>query len=152
MKRPDLDETVSSIRNYSTENQTIMIPTVSPLMTRNEFLRFLQIMSPLQIAVCAFGIFSNIINILVFYKMGLSSSSNISFFLLAIADACSVSAILIICLQEIFDDSHLPMAMLDVALLTSHAFYFFSAMCSWITTVISMERSCCIIYPLKVRC
>ncbi|KAK3756711.1 hypothetical protein RRG08_018435 [Elysia crispata] len=151
MKRPDLDETVSSIRNYSTENQTIMIPTVSPLMTRNEFLRFLQIMSPLQIAVCAFGIFSNIINILVFYKMGLSSSSNISFFLLAIADACSVSAILIICLQEIFDDSHLPMAMLDVALLTSHAFYFFSAMCSWITTVISMERSCCIIYPLKVK-
>ena len=146
------DEATSSLINYSTDNKSTMIPTVLPLMTHDEFLRFLQFFSPLPIAICTFGIFSNIINILVFYKMGLSSSSNISLFLLAIADASSVSAILIISLQEVFDDSHLPMTMEDVALLTTHAFFFFSAMCSWITTIISMERSCCIIYPMKVSC
>ncbi|KAK3802287.1 hypothetical protein RRG08_016678 [Elysia crispata] len=151
MERSDLDGTTSLIINYSAENQATMISTVSPLMTYNDFLRFLQFMSPLQIAICTFGIFSNIINILVFYKMGLSSASNINLFLLAIADAFSISAILLISFQDIYEDSHLPMNMGDVALLTSHAFYFFSAMCSWITTVISMERTCCIIYPMKVK-
>ena len=151
MERSDIDETTSSRINYSAENQTTMIPTVLPLMTYNDFLRFLQFMSPLQIAICTFGIFSNIINILVFYKMGLSSASNINLFLLAIADAFSISGILLISFQDIYEDSHLPMNMGDVALLTSHAFYFFSAMCSWITTVISMERACCIIYPMKVK-
>ena len=149
MERLERDET-SSIINYSAKNHTTL-PTVSPLMTHDEFMTFLQSLSPFKIAVCAFGILSNIINILVFYKMGLSSASNISFFLLAIADACNVSAILLMSFQDMLEDSHLPMTMQDVAILSSHAFYFFSAMCSWITTIISMERSCCIIYPMKVR-
>ena len=149
MERSDRDEATTSLISYSQENT--MIPRVSPLMTHDEFLRFLKSISPIEVAICTFGIFSNIINILVFYKMGLSSTSNISLFLLAIADACNVSAIMVISLQEVFDDSHLPMRMEDVALLASHAFYFFSAMCSWITTIISVERSCCIIYPMKVR-
>ncbi|KAK3706056.1 hypothetical protein RRG08_016676 [Elysia crispata] len=83
--------------------------------------------------------------------MGFSTSSNISFFSLAIADGCTASAVLVMSFEDMFDDSHLPMTMTDVALLTSHAFYFFSSMCSWITTIISMERTCCIIYPMKVK-
>ncbi|KAK3789936.1 hypothetical protein RRG08_004048 [Elysia crispata] len=69
-----------------------------------------------MIAICTFGIVSNIVNIVVFYKMGLSSSSNITLFSLAIADACTVSAILVMSLEDMFGDSHLPMRML-----TSHA-------------------------------
>ena len=141
---------MSSLMNDSARDVSTIVPTVSAFMSYGQFMTFRLFVSPLTIAICTFGIFSNIINILIFYKMGLSSSSNISFFCLAIADACNVSAALVMSFEDMFDDSHLLMAMRDVTLLTSHAYYFFSAMSSWITTIISMERSCCIIYPLKV--
>ena len=151
MEKNYRDEAKSSFINKSAGNRPTMIPTTSPLITYDQYLVFNMCVSPITIAICTFGIFSNIINIVVFYKMGLTSASNISLFLLAIADAFSVCAILLISFQDMFDDSHLPMKIGDVALLTTHAFYFFSAMCSWITTVISMERTCCIIYPMKVK-
>ncbi|KAK3795289.1 hypothetical protein RRG08_055851 [Elysia crispata] len=151
MEKNYRDEAISSFINNSADNRPTVFPTALPLMTYDQFLAFQMCISPIAIAICTFGIVSNIVNIFVFYKMGLSTSSNISFFSLAIADACTVSAVLVMSFEEVFDDSHLPMTMPDVALLTSLAFYFFSAMCSWITTVISMERACCIIYPMKVK-
>ena len=150
MEKSDRDEAISSLINDSAGSRPTMILTTLPLITYDQFLTFHLCVSPFIIAICTFGIVSNIINILVFYKMGLSSSSNISLFSLAIADACTVSAVLMMSFEDMFDDSHLPMRMRDVTLLTSHAYYFFSAMCSWITTIISMERSCCIVYPMMV--
>ncbi|KAK3756710.1 hypothetical protein RRG08_018434 [Elysia crispata] len=151
MEKSDRDEAISSLINDSAGSRPTMILTTLPLITYDQFLTFHLCVSPFIIAICTFGIVSNIINILVFYKMGLSSSSNISLFSLAIADACTVSAVLMMSFEDMFDDSHLPMRMRDVTLFTSHVYYFFSAMCSWITTIISMERSCCIVYPMMVK-
>ena len=142
----------SFLMNDSAGHRQTINPTMSPLITYEQFLTFLMYISPLTIAICTVGIFSNIINIVVFYKMGLTSSANTSLFSLAIADACNVSAVLVMSFENMFDDSQLPMKMSDITLLTSHAYYFFSAMCSWITTIISMERTCCIIFPMKVSC
>ena len=152
MEKNYSDEATISFINKSAGNRPTMLPITSPLMTYDQFMAFQMCVSPITIAICTFGIVSNIVNIFVFYKMGFSTSSNISFFSLAIADGCTASAVLVMSFEDMFDDSHLPMTMTDVALLTSHAFYFFSSMCSWITTIISMERTCCIIYPMKVRC
>ena len=151
MEKNYRDEAKIPFINNTAGNRPTILPTALPLMTYDQYLVFNMRVPPITIVICTFGIFSNIVNIVVFYKMGLTSASNISLFLLAIADAFSVCAILLTSFQDMFDDSHLPMKMGDVALLTSHAFYFFSAMCSWITTVISMARTCCIIYPMKVK-
>ena len=151
MEKNDRDEAIRSLINDSAGKRPTMIPPTLPLITYEQFLIFHLCVSPLTIAICTFGICSNIINVLVFYKMGLSSSSNISLFSLAITDACTVTAVLVMSFEDMFDDSHLPMRMRDVTLFTSHVYYFFSAMGSWITTMISMERSCCIVYPMMVR-
>ena len=127
-----------------------MIPLTSPLMSWDEFLLINSYITPFTIFLCAIGVSSNMVNILLFYKMGFSSSSNISLFCLAIADACTVAAAFLIACWDTFDDDHLPMSLQDVALTISTVYYFFSFMGSWITTVINVERSCCIVFPIKV--
>ena len=106
----------------------------------------------ITIPVCIFGLASNIINIVVFYKMGLSSVSNICFFCLAVTDFHCVSYILVVSLTlhpEL--KPFLPTSMRDAVLIYDTVYYGFSAMGSWITAIINMERSCCVVFPLKVR-
>ena len=102
--------------------------------------------------VAFFGILSNIANIVVFYKMGFSSVSNISLFCLAIVDFCSLCIILIFAVGNLplFQNAYLTISFLDVSLAIGSVYYSFSAMGSWITAVISLERSCCIVFPMKV--
>ena len=108
----------------------------------------------IAIPVCIFGLASNITNIIVFYKMGLSSVSNICFFCLAITDFSCVSYILVVAFTfhpGLQPHAFLPMAMLDVVLIYDSVYYGFCAMGSLITAIINMERSCCVVFPLKVR-
>ena len=108
----------------------------------------------IAIPVCIFGLASNIANIVVFYKMGLSSVSNICFFCLAITDFNCVTYILVVAFAfHLGMEPHafLPMSMIDVVMISDTAYYGFSAMGSWITAIINMERSCCVVSPLKVR-
>ena len=107
----------------------------------------------IAIPVCIFGLASNIANIVVFYKMGLSSVSNICFFCLAITDFNCVSFILVAAFAYHPGLKHtfIPISMFDVVLINDSVYYGFSAMGSWITAIINMERSCCVVFPLKVR-
>ena len=108
----------------------------------------------ITIPVCIFGLASNIANIVVFYKMGLSSVSNNCFFCLVITDFSCVSYLLVVAFTfhpGLKPHAFLPMAMLDVVLIFDTVYYSFFAMGSWITAVINMERSCCVVFPLKVR-
>ena len=107
----------------------------------------------IAIPVCIFGLASNIANIVVFYKMGLSSVSNICFFCLAITDFNCVSYILIVACayHPGIEHTFLPIPMRDAVLIYDTVYYGFSAMGSWITAVINMERSCCVVFPMKVR-
>ena len=108
----------------------------------------------ITIPVCIFGLASNIANIVVFYKMGLSSVSNVCFFCLSITDLSCVSYMLVVAFvfhPGLEPHAFLPISMLDIVRTFDTVYYAVSAMGSWITAIINMERSCCVVFPLKVR-
>ncbi|KAK0056194.1 growth hormone secretagogue receptor type 1 [Biomphalaria pfeifferi] len=101
-----------------------------------------------------FGIFSNIINILVFCRQGLNSTVNISFTGVAVSDLCSLVTLLWfnVCVNPLFVNSDVPMAPSEVQHLTGgfpHA--CFARITCWITVYITAERCLCIVSPLKIK-
>ena len=102
-------------------------------------------------ALYLFGFFSNMSILLVFFKVGFSSSTNISFFFLAVADLtiCVIYSALLISkvLQPIcrlcIKFSALSHDLKNVEQLPT-------AMTTWITVILCWERLCCIAYPIKV--
>ena len=98
-----------------------------------------------------FGFFANISILMVFYTEGLSSSTSISFFSLALADltVCVInlskytSKVLIpVCsfCQDIYHDHVYSNKFEEAAV----------AMSTWITLIVCWERLCCIAFPMKV--
>ena len=138
-------------RNGST--QGTLKPIAPELISSDHLYTIYMCICSVIIPVCFLGLASNIANIIVFYKMGLSSVSNICFFCLAITDFNCVSYILIVAFayHPGLDHAFLPIPMVDVALINDTVYYSFSAMGSWITAIINMERSCCVVFPMKVR-
>uniref|UniRef100_A0A2C9KHS2 Uncharacterized protein n=1 Tax=Biomphalaria glabrata TaxID=6526 RepID=A0A2C9KHS2_BIOGL len=101
-----------------------------------------------------FGIFSNIINIIVFCRQGLDSTVNISFTGVAVSDLCSLVTLLWfnVCVNPLFVNSDVPMAPSEVQHLTGgfpHA--CFARITCWITVYITAERCLCIVSPLKIK-
>ncbi|GFS13782.1 chemosensory receptor B [Elysia marginata] len=105
-------------------------------------------------AVALFGVFSNTANIIVYYKMGLQETTNISFFTLAINDVvvCLAFIVVEICHSPFMKINELPSG--SFALQCSYIASFVAYLCcgfgSWITAVLSTERCLCIALPLKV--
>ena len=126
----------------------------SELMTTAQFKTINLFMCSITIPVCIFGLASNITNTVVFYKMGLSTVSNICFFCLAITDFNCVTYLLVAAFAYhpgLEPHAFLPLSMCDAVLLSDTVYYGFAAMGSWITAVINMERSCCVVFPLRER-
>lgn len=101
-----------------------------------------------------FGIASNIINALVFFKQGFNNTVNISFFGLAISDMfCLVTLEWVcICLNPLFVASDVPWMSLEVQYLTgAWPHVCFSRITSLITAYVAAERCLCIAIPLKVK-
>ncbi|KAH9514457.1 hypothetical protein Btru_025308 [Bulinus truncatus] len=101
-----------------------------------------------------FGVFSNMANIIVFYRQGLNSTVNISFTGLAVSDLCSLVTLLWfnVCVNPLFVNSGVPMSPSEVQHLTGgfpHA--CFARITCWITVYVTGERCLCVILPLKVR-
>ena len=147
----------SKFQNTSSEPQGLassnLTSTSSELISSDQLNTIYKYTYSITIPVCIFGLASNIVNIAVFYKMGLSSVSNICFFCLAITDFNCVTYILVVTFAlhpGLKPHVFLPMAMLDAVLTSDTVYYAFSAMGSWITAIINMERSCCVVLPLKV--
>ncbi|CAL1530414.1 unnamed protein product [Lymnaea stagnalis] len=108
----------------------------------------------LSSALALFGIATNIINVLVFYRQGLNTTVNISFTGLAVSDLCSLVTLLWfnICENPYFAKSDVPMAASEFQHLTGgfpHA--CFTRITSWITTYIAAERCLCMAFPLRIK-
>ena len=145
-------EQTSFTPNISAPGSLTSIP--SELITTDQLNTISRYTCSIIIPVCIFGLASNIANIVVFYKMGLSSVSNICFFCLAITDFNCVTYILVVAFTfhpGLQPHAFLPMTMLDVVMVSDIVYYGFPAMGSWITAIINMERSCCVVFPMKVR-
>ncbi|GFS10218.1 chemosensory receptor B [Elysia marginata] len=128
-------------------------PQVSQLLSSADLITMMLYTFSTTIPICIFGILSNIVNIVVFYKMGFSSPSNINLFCLAIADLLILCYILLVSAgnHPLFLNARLSISMVDVARTGALVYYSFSALASWITAVINVERSCCIAFPMKVK-
>ncbi|KAK3751503.1 hypothetical protein RRG08_030528 [Elysia crispata] len=104
-------------------------------------------------ALAMFGVFSNTVNIIVFYKMGFQETTNINFFSLAINDLMASCGNLLV---EIFQSpfmkiDELPQGslILQTTYLASFVVYSCCGFGALITAVLAMERCLCIVFPLK---
>ncbi|CAG5132616.1 unnamed protein product [Candidula unifasciata] len=112
------------------------------------------ISTAINLILSSLGATANIINIIVYWRLGISESVNASFISLAVWTliSCCLS-----CLSEIIQavDKFAPLA--DVNLLSLQYVYlgntkaFFYVMMTFVTVYLSAERCICIIFPLKVK-
>lgn len=100
------------------------------------------------------GMVTNIINIIVFIKMGLNDSVNISLLGLAVGDLLSLifSFWESVCFNPLFKDSHAPIVFTEIEYITGcWPHVCFVRVTSYITAFVTFERCLCITLPLKVK-
>ncbi|XP_059178440.1 neurotensin receptor type 2-like [Physella acuta] len=105
--------------------------------------------------VAVFGIVTNIINIVIFYRQGLASSTvNISFSGLAVSDLCGLLILALhnLCFNPLFENAGLPVVTGEVQHLTGGLLHLCcTRITGWITVYITAERCLCIATPLKIK-
>ncbi|KAK3764656.1 hypothetical protein RRG08_008074 [Elysia crispata] len=133
-------------------NETNQMGNITQFVSFNTYKVFLLINGfGLTGSISIFGIFSNSLNIIVYLKLGLRETTNISFFALGIADwlvsVCS-SLTVISHLQEISPYgaavTHLDFQVLVVM-------FPCMGLGAWVIVLLSAERCLCIVMPLKVK-
>ncbi|XP_013065800.2 N-formyl peptide receptor 3-like [Biomphalaria glabrata] len=105
-------------------------------------------------AIDVFGTVTNVINAIIFARMGFNDSVNVSLFGLAISDlGCLVTLIwLNTCFNPLFNQSDIPFEAVEIQYLTAGwPHVSFTRVTSWITAFITLERCLCITIPLKVK-
>ena len=109
----------------------------------------------LGIIVGVVGVFTNTANISVYWRMGLSETTNISFFALSIFDliVSVVQVVIQITRNRPVSVMRLPSGAPVSEMGMGGIFLFYACVGSsaWITAVLSVERCLCISMPLKVR-
>ena len=129
-----------------------IITQSTQIMSFVMFVQVIKVIKVLQTIFSTLGIFTNIANILVFWRMGFTAVSNISLFSLSVSDLICVLFINSFTIFSSFFYSFiLIMPGVDYVLASNPLYRCFPSISSWITAVISTERCCCILLPLKVR-
>ena len=106
------------------------------------------------IVLCCTGIVANLINVVVFAKMGFSETINIMFVVLSICDLTLSVVFIISCLTltSAFESTNvLFLDIFDLALVINPLTWACYGLGSCVTALIAVERSVCIALPLKVR-
>ena len=121
-----MEVTDRSEQGNGTLNESVvdsMATPVVPLMSHTELQVALTYIFSLAIPVCIFGLCSNVVNIIVFYRMGFSIPTNISLFSLAIADwlTLAISTVVVFGRHPAFQTANL-MSMRDVTFTVSVAY------------------------------
>ena len=135
--------------SQSVVNETAPFQLMS-LQLRNMFFR----LNSVPILVFALlGSITNPFNMLTFHRMGLRSTTNISFFALSFADfACGLIfgfvAVIRLDMSRCID---LGVDLTDIQYLLFPVVMGITAFGSWVTAIISVERCCCVAFPVKVK-
>ncbi|CAL1530686.1 unnamed protein product, partial [Lymnaea stagnalis] len=104
--------------------------------------------------VSIFGTVANSINIIIFFRQGLKTTMNISFFGLAISDLCGLFLLFwfTIFLNPWVENSQLPLITREFQyLVVGWPYECFSRISNLITAFVAAERCLSITYPLKVK-
>ncbi|GFO15204.1 peptide receptor gpcr [Plakobranchus ocellatus] len=134
-------------------NKSYADPPLSPLMSNEVKDTIVFVLTQIfQLILASFGIFSNIVNVIVYIKMGFSETSSITLTALSLADLVTELWLLLMAagLYENFDGYAYPTSIILVTLLSTAAFAMMGYG-SWITAIISAERCLCIVFPMKVK-
>ena len=132
-------------------NETDRHGGVVPFVSQSTYRIFLAVNSfGLTGVVSAFGIFSNTANVIVYFKMGLRETTNISFFALAVIDWIISTLSFLTVIGNISSIAPFGEEILSVGYHLSSVLFPCVGVGAWITTVLSAERCLCIVLPLKV--
>lgn len=104
--------------------------------------------------ISVFGSITNVINLIVYYKQGLTTTINISFFSLAISDLNGLifQQLFNLYINPGFEELNLPMVYTDLQYITTAIEQkIFSKITCLITVYITAERCLCIVFPLHVK-
>ena len=134
-------------------NATSLAPIIRPLVS-------LAMMDILSIAIAfgftlpfsMLGVFTNMANIIVYYQIGLSESSNINFFTLSVFDffVSLISFTQILLYSPFLRDLSTGPLTTYIAHCLSHAWIVVTCGTTMMTALISTERCVYVVFPLKV--
>ncbi|CAL1543770.1 unnamed protein product, partial [Lymnaea stagnalis] len=121
-----------------------------------DVLQLLNFINQATLGTClaCIGVIGNLINLIVFFKQGVSESINISLVALTVSDLGSlltVQWINLLC-NPAFTSSGVPIVRTDIFFLTAGTPHgLFARVTSWVTAYITIERCLCVVIPLKVK-
>ncbi|GFN83237.1 chemosensory receptor a [Plakobranchus ocellatus] len=125
-------------------------PIISDEVRDILFVIFVQV---IQLIFASFGILSNMVNIIVYIKMGFSETSSITLTALSLADLITELWLLLMAASVRIGHSSFTVIPLSVTIMymLSTANNAVLGYGSWITAIISVERCLCIVIPMKVK-
>lgn len=104
--------------------------------------------------ISLFGTVSNVINLIIFYRQGLHTTINISFFALAVSDLCSLllQQCFNVFVNPLFENSDVPVMPSGIQYIVAGVpRECFARITFLITVYITAERCFCISFPLHVK-
>ncbi|GFS25773.1 chemosensory receptor A [Elysia marginata] len=147
---PQLNDLFNNNMTFDTENVTSTVDLFAASQLRGAVLNA---NSCILIVLALAGIPTNVLNIITFVKLGLHSSTNISFAALAIADL--VCACVFLFVAVIMLDTagmwRLPVNIDDLQYLFVPVIMCATTFGSGVTALINVERCCGVFFPLKLR-
>ncbi|XP_005104375.2 lysophosphatidic acid receptor 4 [Aplysia californica] len=125
------------------------LPGQGQILTAHEFFVLKWFLVTLQAVVCLFGLVTNIINVVVFGKMGVAeSATSLSFFSLAVSDlgfVATYSVYVILLVYRVFG--------YDVSynLFVMFSWMFFYNVSTAITVYVSLQKMFCVAIPFRFK-
>ncbi|KAH9498758.1 hypothetical protein Btru_005061 [Bulinus truncatus] len=103
--------------------------------------------------ICSFGTLANVVNVVVFYRQGLTDTVTITLFALSIIDVGVTVTMLGVglCFSPLVTGAGYPVNTFDLSYIIGWAHIAFSRVSSGMTAFVSFERCLCIATPLKVK-
>ena len=135
-------------------NTTSLAPIIKPLVSLAlmDFF-FIANVFGFVLPFSLLGVSTNIANIIVYYQIGLSESSNVTFFTLSVFDffASLTSFISRLLYNPFLRDLSTGPLTTYMAHCLSHAWVIVTCGSAMMTALISTERCVSVVFPLKVR-
>ena len=132
-------------------NETDQLGNTTQFVSFNTYKVFLLINGfCLTGSISIFGVFSNSLNIIVYLKLGLRETTNISFLALGIADWLVSVCSCLSTVARLSDISPYGAAIIELGFQVSVVMFPCMGLGAWIIVLLSAERCLCIVMPLKV--
>ncbi|XP_005095699.1 uncharacterized protein LOC101864134 [Aplysia californica] len=139
------------LENRTSEQMRSTAPLISLALMHTIETIFLVVLSS---CVCLFGLFSNLVNLVIFWKHGFRESITVGLMGLAVSDTCTIlcGAVLAVCFNPLIPFSEIGVNIRAVQnLVGSRPRVCFARATALITMYITLERCLCVALPLRVK-